>query len=401
MLAQTKQQITVEAEKLEQTIWDMALFLHDNPELGLEEYKSAAYLTELLEAHGFAVERSVAGLETAFRATYQVGPQASPAVAYLAEYDALPDIGHACGHNLIGAAGVGAGIVLSKIKSLPGRIVVLGTPAEESAGGKIPMVKQGLLAGIDAAMMVHPGDRHERREKNLAVIPVKVEFRGKPAHAAAEPFEGVNALDAMIALFNNIGLLRQQLNDDVRIHGFISHGGTASNIIPEYTRAEFLVRASQLERTFEVLEKFKNCVKAAAVATGAAETIHVNMEHMYEPLMTNGVIMDLYEQNMRQLGVELEPQDPASYGGSSDIGNVSQAVLAIHPTLGIAEPGQVLVGHHPDFTAAAKSKLARVALGFGVQALAMCGADLLLQPEVIAAVRAEFEKDAASDRGKS
>ncbi len=394
MLEKIKQQIQKEAERIEQEMWETALFIHEHPELGSEEFQAVEKLTRLLEKHGFAVERGVAGLKTAFRATYALDGSTSPTVAYLAEYDALPEIGHACGHNLIGVMSAGAGILLSKLKNgLKGRAVVLGTPDEEGGGGKIAMIKEGIFHGIDAAMMVHPGgSANIKRKWNLAAFPVVVEFHGKPAHAAAKPFEGVNALDAMILLFNNIAQLRQQLKDDVRIHGIITHGGAAANIIPEYTRGEFAVRASVLNRTHEVLEKFKNCVKAAALATGATETIHIDRDKAYEPLMTNSVLLDLYGSNTRLLGVEIEEQAPSEFGGSSDMGNVSQVVPAIHPTGGIAEPGTEIAGHSREFAEASKSERAKTAMMHGMQALAMCGADLLGNPDTLKAVKEEFQQ---------
>ncbi len=392
MLTQTRQKILAEVKKQEQTIWDIAVYIHENPELGLAEHKASAYLTDLLESHGFTVERGAAGLDTAFHATCTLNSKPSPCVAFMAEYDALPELGHACGHNLIAAAGVGTAMVLTKIDSLKGRIVVLGTPAEESFGGKIPFVKKGYLADVDAAMMVHPSELHEVRGQSRSCVGSIVEFQGRPAHVAGRPHDGINALDAMIQLFNNIGLLRQQLHDDVRIHGYITHGGVAANIIPEYTRAKFLVRASTNKRTFDTLEKFKNCVRAAALATGATETITLGQEHMYEPLKSNSVIMGRYIQNMEQMGVTVRPQDPLQFGGSTDMGNISQAVPAIHPRLGIAEPGQALPGHSHEFAAAAISERARVALAQGVTALAMCGAELLVNPELMAAAKAEFEE---------
>ena len=393
MLKKIKQQILKESESIEQEVWETALFIHEHPELGSEEFQAVEKLTKLLEKHDFTVEREVAGLKTAFRATYVLNGNASPTVAYLAEYDALPGVGHACGHNLIGAMSAGAGILLSKLKDgLNGRIVVLGTPDEEGEGGKISMIKEGLFSDIDAAMMIHPGGSGDiKRKWNLAAFPVVVEFHGKPAHAASKPYEGINALDAMILLFNNIAQLRQQLKNDVRIHGIITHGGAAANIIPEYTRGTFAVRASELDRTYDVLEKFKNCVKAAALATGATENIQINFEQAYEPLMTNNVLMNLYSENMQALGVEIKEQSPSELGGSSDMGNVSQVVPAIHPSGGIAEPGQEIISHSHEFAAASKSERAKTAIMLGMQALAMCGVDLLGNPDTLRAVKEEFQ----------
>lgn len=393
-----KQNIQQETRKLEEDLWEAAVFIHEHPELGSQEFQAVEKLTGLLEKHGFSVERGIAGLQTAFRATFTLNGSPAPSVAYLAEYDALPEVGHACGHNLIGVMSVGAGIALSKIRdSLTGRIVVLGTPDEEGGGGKITMVKQRVFDDIDAAMMIHPGSKDVKRKWNLAAFSVFVEFFGKPAHAAAKPHEGINALDAMIQLFVNIGLLRQQLTDDVRIHGIITHGGAAANVIPEYTRAKFVVRASELARTYQVLEKFKQCARAAALATGAREQIHLDTESIYEPLLTNEALLELYTENMQCLGVDIEEQSLSELGGSSDIGNVSQVVPAIHPTGGIAEAGVEIPGHSHEFATAAKSDMAKKAMMRGVQALAMCGADLLGNPETLQAVKQEFQQQAVKN----
>ena len=391
-----KQHIRKEAQNIEREMWDAAVFIHEHPELGSQEFQAAEKLSGLLEQHGFAVERGIAGLDTAFRATYTLNGESSPTIAYLAEYDALPEVGHACGHNLIGAMSIGTGIVLSKIRDgLKGRIVVLGTPDEECSGGKIAMVKHGIFDDIDAAMMIHPGSRDVKRKYNLAAFPVFVEFHGKPAHAASQPFKGVNALDAMIQLFNNVGLLRQQLSDDIRIHGIITHGGAAANIIPEYSSAKFIVRASELTRTHAVLEKFEQCVKGAALATGATENIRIDLDSVYEPLMTNTVLMDLYAANLKRLGIDAEEQAPSEFGGSSDIGNVSQVVPAIHPTGRIAKAGEEITGHSREFAAASKSEQAKIGMLQGIQALVMCGVDLLGNSETLKAVKEEFRQNAA------
>lgn len=393
MLDAIKQEIQREVCKIEDDLWDTAVFIHEHPEPGLQEFQAVEKLTGLLEHHGFTIERDIAGMKTAFRATYTLNGTLAPTVAYLAEYDALPEVGHACGHNLIGVMSVGAGIALSKIRhGLRGRIVVLGTPDEEGGGGKIAMVKQHVFDDIDAAMMIHPGSKDVKRKRNLAAFSVFVEFFGKPAHAAAKPFEGINALDAMIQLFVNVGLLRQQLTDDVRIHGIITHGGVAANIIPEYTRAKFVVRASELARTYQVLEKFKNCVRAAALATGTKERTHLDENSIYEPLLPNNTLIDLYAENMKRLGVDVEEQLPGELGGSSDIGNVSQVIPAIHPTLSIVSSGVDIPGHSHEFAIAAKSEQAKIAMTKGVQALALCGSDLLGNIEVLSAVKAEFQQ---------
>ncbi len=388
-----KQELQKQAREIEQRMWDAALFMHAHPELGRQEFLAQERLCSLLAAHGFHIEKDLAGLETAFRATYSFDGNDAPTVAYLAEYDALPEIGHACGHNLIAAMSVGAAIVLSKIQGgLHGRVMVLGTPDEEGGGGKIELIQHGAFKDIDAAMMIHPGSRDIKRKWNLAAVSCIVEFYGKAAHAADCPFDGINALDALIQLFNSVSLLRQQLRDDVRIHGIITDGGSAANIIPEYTRAQFLVRASELQRTYNVLEQFIQCVKGAALATGTREQITIDRDHMYEPLMTNNLLMELYADNMQRLGVQVEEQHPGELGGSSDIGNVSQLVPAIHPTGRIFRPGQDAPGHSHEFALASKSEEARLNMLLGIQALAMCGADLLGQPDILCKVKEEFQK---------
>lgn len=393
MLDAIKQEIQQEVCKIEDDLWNTAIFIHEHPELGTQEFQAVEKLTGLLAQHGFTIEREIAGMKTAFRATYSLNGAATPTIAYLAEYDALPEVGHACGHNLIGVMSVGAGIALSKIRNgLSGRIVVLGTPDEEGGGGKIAMVKQHVFDDIDAAMMIHPGSKNVKRKWNLAAFSVFVEFFGKPAHAAAKPFDGINALDAMIQLFVNVGLLRQQLTDDVRIHGIITHGGVAANIIPEYTRAKFVVRASELARTCQVVEKFKNCVRAAALATGATERIHLDEDRIYEPLLPNDTLIELYAQNMKRVGIDVEEQSPVELGGSSDIGNVSQVTPAIHPSLSIVSPGVDIPGHSREFAIAAKSEQAKIAMTKGIQALALCGSDLLGNIELLNAAKAEFQQ---------
>src|SRR5687767_13396838 len=218
--------------------------IHDNPELGYQEVKAAAWLGEFLEAQGFKVERGVAAVETAFRATIETGE--GPTVAILCEYDALPAIGHACGHNVIAASGAGAGAALAAVKDqLPkGRIHVIGTPAEEGGGGKVKLIKGGVFKDVDAAMMVHGWDKWIGHQDLLGIVRVGFEFTGKAAHASADPWQGVNALDAVIQTFNNVSMLRQQVRPEARIHGIVNDGGAAANIIPEFASATFFMRAA-------------------------------------------------------------------------------------------------------------------------------------------------------------
>jgi amidohydrolase len=231
----------------------LARRIHAHPETAFNEHQAAAWLTETLARHGFVVERGIAGLETAFRAEIR-GVRPGPTVAILAEYDALPELGHACGHNLIACAAVGAGIGLAAVRdALPGTVLVLGTPAEEGGGGKVIMLQRGAFAGVDAAMMFHPAGYTVAERPSLASYRLTVRFAGKAAHAAAAPYEGVNALDALIQTFTAVGLLRQQLRDDARVHGIITYGGAAPNIIPDRAEAVFTCRAADAAYARDVL----------------------------------------------------------------------------------------------------------------------------------------------------
>ncbi|NJN84226.1 MAG: M20 family metallopeptidase, partial [Caldilineaceae bacterium] len=238
--------------------------IHANPEVAFEEFASMALLADLAESHGFEVTRGVAGLETAFVAT-SLGEAPGPTLAFIAEYDALPGLGHACGHNIIGTAATGAALAIQSVRAeIPGVIKLIGTPAEERGGGKVIMVERGIFDDVDASMMIHPGAKAMTTRGTLASNKVRFEFFGKAAHAAVAPDRGINALDACILTFNNINALRQHLTDDVRIHGIITHGGVAANIVPEYAAAEFSVRATTSEASFDVLQKVMRCAEAGA-----------------------------------------------------------------------------------------------------------------------------------------
>ncbi|MEI2616240.1 MAG: amidohydrolase [Thermomicrobiales bacterium] len=281
-------------------------WMYEHPELGHQEREAVARLTAALEQHGATIERQTAGMETSFRASFD-GPVNEPTVAILAEYDALPEVGHGCGHNIIATAAIGAGIALGALADqLPGRVIVLGCPAEESAvpdaGGKIPLVEQGYFDDVDAAIMIHPGtEDYVPFDSTLVAYGLSFEFFGKPAHAAAAPHEGINALDAIIQMFNAVGLLRQQLRPDVRIHGIITHGGGAPNVIPPYTAARFRVRASDPVYAREVVDKVVRCAEAGAVATGARLEWRQYIKP-YQNMITNHVVGDTISRNMVQLG---------------------------------------------------------------------------------------------------
>jgi amidohydrolase len=364
----------------------LSLNIHDNPELGFKEEKASAWLTGYLEDNGFHVERGIAGLPTAFRATYGQG---SPRVALLAEYDALPKIGHGCGHNIIGVSAVGAGVASKHIvDQLGGSVVVLGTPAEEGFGGKIDMVKTGAFEEIDVAMIVHPDTRNMSTEEALAASTLEVEFFGRPAHAAAQPHKGINALDAMILAFTSINSLRQHIRGDARIHGIITDGGEAPNIVPAHSAAVFLVRALDDDYLAELRDRVLNCFTGASVATGARLEYRWR-DRTYAPMKNNMTLAGLFKQNLESLGRKVEAFDPRFGLGSTDMGNVSQVVPSIHPAIAIA-PREVLI-HTPEFAAAAASEAGHNGLLDAAKAMAMTVADIL-QPGTIDRIRQEFRR---------
>ena len=360
--------------------------IHDNPELGYQEVKACAWLAEFLAGKGFKVERSVAGVDTAFRATIETGD--GPTIAIMCEYDALPAIGHACGHNVIAAAGAGAGAGLAAVRDrLPkGRIHVIGTPAEEGGGGKIKLLRGGVFREVDVAMMVHGWDTWIPHQDLLGIVRVGFEFTGKAAHAAADPWEGVNALDAVIQTFNNVSMLRQQMRPDARIHGIVTNGGAAPNIIPEVAACTFYVRAAKLDYMWELYRRVVACAEGAAKATGCSMTV-VDMEAPYEPLKRNNTLLGLFKANMTSVGAVESPAPDRL--GSSDIGNVSQVIPAIQPMVQIAPNGTPI--HSRAFEKAATTPLARQGMCQAAKTMAMTTYDLLADPGLVKRARAEFE----------
>ncbi len=365
--------------------------IHDHPELGYEEVKACGWLAEFLGRQGFQVETGTAGVATAFRATIETG--AGPAIAILCEYDALPGIGHACGHNVIATSGAGAGAALAAVKSqLPkGRIEVIGTPAEEGGGGKIKLLKGGVFKDVDCAMMIHGFDRTLLHQDLLGIVRVMFEFSGKAAHASVDPWEGANALDACIQTFNAISMLRQQMRPECRIHGIINNGGAAPNIIPEYAACTFLVRAPALDTMWALYKRVVACAEGAAQAAGV--TLKVNqLENVYEPMISNPVLLDLFAANMKAAGLEEGEAIPGRLG-SSDIGNVSQVMPAIQPMIAIAPLGMPI--HSRDFADAAVKPLARAGMVAAAKAMALTTYDLLAEPARVKDAKAAFAKRGA------
>ncbi len=385
---QTKDAIGAAVDGLAGELETLSRAIHDHPELGYQETKASAWLGEFLERHGFKVERGAGGVETAFRASLETGD--GPTIAILCEYDALPGIGHACGHNVIAGAGAGAGAALAAVKArLPrGRILVVGTPAEEGGGGKVKLIRAGIFRDVDCAMMIHGFDRTLLHQDLLGIVRITFEFTGKAAHASADPWAGINALDACVQTYTAVSMLRQQVRPDCRIHGIITSGGAAPNIIPEYAAASFYVRAPRIDTMWDLSRRVVACAEAAARATGA--TLKVDQaDNVYEPLKRNQTLLDLFDANMRQVGLA-EGQAIPDRLGSSDIGNVSQVIPAIQPMIGIAPTGMAI--HTREFAAAAVQPMAWTAMLAAAKTMAMTTYDLLADPAKVKAAKEEFAR---------
>ncbi len=384
-----KQKANADVDRRREDLIDLSLRIHANPEIAFEEEESAALLCDYLEANGLAVERGICQIPTAFRASIGSG---APRIAFLAEYDALPGVGHGCGHNIIGTSSCAAGIALKPlVAETGGTVLVIGTPAEEAAGGKVYMAARGAFDDLDCAMMVHPGNRNTAVAFALACLELEVEFEGRAAHAAARPEAGLNALDAMVAAFTNIGLLRQQLRDTARVHGIITDGGQAVNVIPHHTAAKLLVRSETDDYMDEELKpKVLACFQGAAEATGCKLTHRWGEESRYKAMRTNLALAEAYKANVEALGRKVVGQESPRSMGSTDMGNVSTIVPAIHPSLAIA-PMHVPV-HTVDFREIAASEAGHQGLLDSAKALAMTAVDVLLDGELRKRMREEFEK---------
>jgi amidohydrolase len=360
--------------------------IHAKPETAFQEFQSAALLCETLESHGFSVERGVGGLETAFRAEAR-GKGQGPTIALLAEYDALPELGHACGHNLIATSAIAAGIAVRQVLGeLPGCVLVIGTPAEEGRGGKLLLLERGVFHAVDAAMMVHPSAWTMVARTSLASMRLTVEFTGKASHAAAAPEDGINALEAVILTFNNINALRLHLKPDARVHGIITHGGTAANIVPEYAAALFSVRAAKKSYAEQVLQRVIQCAQGAGVATGAQ--LEYIIEPGYADMIPNQAMARAFAENWRAISVQVNEPRPNERMGSTDMGNVSHAVPAIHPYIAIAPDGTA--GHTVEFREAAISAAGQAGMLNAAKGMAMTTIDLLSDPPLMQAVKQEF-----------
>lgn len=367
--------------EVETTVLDLSHRIHAHPELGFEEEKASGWLADALDAACFEVKRGVCDLPTAFSARAGKGPLH---IAICAEYDSLPGIGHACGHNMIAAMAIGAGIAAAKAADEVGLTIhVIGTPAEEvgNASGKVLMLERNGFAGIHAAMMVHPAPVEMIEAHLIAASMFDVNYTGKEAHASAFPEMGINAADALTVAQTSIGLLRQHLRPTDRVHGFTTHGGEAPNVIPAHTSARYIVRAENLEELKDARAKVYRCFEAGAVATGSKLQI-LGGDKPYADMRFDHEMSAIYKGNAEALGREFAALSPmmARLAASTDMGNVSQVIPSIHPMIGI---NSLPAGNHqPEFTAHCITEIADKAVLDGSLAMAWTAIDLAQQPAI-------------------
>jgi len=386
----TKARAAAAVEAARDEILELSHRIHANPEPAFEEHQAAAWVAEAIGRHGYVVEHPAGSLATAVRGRMTGGLGADgPRIAVLAEYDALPGLGHGCGHNTMAASGVGAAIALAAVRdAFAGEVVFLGTPAEERGSGKAIMIRDGLFEGLDAALLYHPCDRSHVEIAPLASEDVSVVFRGLQSHAAADPWNGKNALDAMIALFVSVGLWRQQLQPHARVHGIIQEGGTAANIVPDRTRAWFMIRSAD-QPYYEVMKaRFRALCEAAALAAGVE--VEVEFSGGATTMKHNRALAARWVANAEALGIRDEGMDPSS--GSTDMANVSWVVPAIHPELAITDVPTP--GHSIEFRDAAARPRADGTVLTAATLVAQTALDLLCDPSLVEAAWREFRGDA-------
>lgn len=379
-------------EKLS-TYQNIALEIHENPEVSNYEFFASKTLSEQLSEEGFEVKLDVAGHRTGFDARYK-SSRSGPVVVFFAEYDALPGLGHGCGHNLFGATSSLAAVALKElIDEVGGEVRVYGTPGEEggeNGSAKGSFVREGFFDDVDIALGVHPGYKHGLTKTSLANDPVDVEFFGKPAHAAGAPHKGVNALDAIIQVYNGVNALRQQLADDIRIHGVITNGGVAPNIIPDYASARFYLRSSSRPSLNEVYTKFENIVKGAALQTGTDYKFGL-FQNSVDNVVPTPLFDEVYEKHLNNYGEFIAEDNNKGGSGSTDAGNISQVIPTIHPNIKISD--EPIVGHTVEFREASRSQAGLDSIGLGAKLLAHTALDIIIDPDLLEAIKRQHAEN--------
>lgn len=388
-MSELKNQISQFIDTNAKIYQDISLAIHAKPEVSDFEYFASQILSEQLKKEGFEIELPAAGHRTGFAATYKSN-KTGPTVVFLAEYDALAGLGHGCGHNVFGATSSLAGAALKSIvDQIGGEVRVYGTPGEEggqNGSAKGSFVKKGYLNDVDFALCTHPGSSPEDglSTRNYACAPVDIEFWGKPAHAAGCPQDGINALDAQILTYAAIGVLRQQLTDRIRIHGVIVEGGTAPNVIPEYTKAKYYIRAADIDTLHELYEKVENIVKGSALQTGCTSSMKL-YQNLVENMVLTPSLDAIYEKYITELGNTVKHVEDVIMPGSSDVGNISQVVPTIQPHISITDVQ--IAGHSQDMVNASCSQKAMDAIVKGAKALAFTALELFENPEELVKVK--------------
>ena len=386
-VVEAKEIVRAEIDRLTPTLLEVSHSIHANPELNFEEHHAHDTLTGVLEDEGLAVERGAYDMATAFES--RVGADDGPTVAVLCEYDALPGIGHACGHNIIGAAGLGAGLAIAKVaEALGGRVAILGTPAEEGGGGKEFMIRRGAFDDIDLAMMVHPADRDLRTMHTIAIQQLDVQYTGRAAHAAASPHTGLNALDAAVLGYNAVAALRQHIRPEERIHGIFADGGDKPNIVPSKAATEWYVRSGNMDSLEALKTRVLDCLHGGALSAGC-EMHHEWIDPPFFDMIDNHPLLDLYVQNAMEVGRHPLPEaEGAMVVGSTDMGNVSYSVPAIHPMIKVAPEGTPI--HTPEFEVYAGREEGDRAVIDGALTMALTLVDCLASSETRDAIRGAF-----------
>lgn len=377
------------AEVIKDELICLSKEIYENPELSNEEHFACKSHIDLLKKHNFVVEENFMGLPTAFKATHDSGKDGAT-IAYFAEYDALPGVGHGCGHNILGAVSTGAGIALSKaIDEVGGKVLVFGCPAEETSGAKVLMADGGAFHEVDVTLVAHPENRYCQSGKSLAMEALRFEYFGKSAHAATSPELGINALDGVIGLFNNINALRQHIRSDARIHGIIKDGGVAANVVPDYACADFYARATTKEYLMSLVEKLKQCGQASALANGANVKIS-NYEATYYNLITNETLSGIFSQKLQDMGCKKIHESRKSFG-SLDMGNVSHVCPSIHPYFDICGDEKT-AAHTKEFADFSVTPYANEQMILTVKALALTGYEVICNKELLKKIKEEFQE---------
>ncbi len=388
MVDGVKRYFRAQADQIHEEVWEIARRIGLNPELGYEEYYASEQLTNYLGDQGFHIEKGIGGLKTAFSAYFK-GSLPGPRIVFLAEYDALPGIGHGCGHNLIGAASTGAAVVLSRYRDLPGEVWVMGTPAEETSGAKVTLVEQGYFDHMDAALMFHPGSQNVPQISTLALDAWEFVFWGRSAHAVAAARYGINALDALIDFFSRVNEIKSKLNEDCKINGIIVEGGTTPNVIPDRAVAHFYIRADRRDKLNRLSEQVIGCAWQVAQDYGAKVEWN-KFEFSYDEMRSNQTLASAFAKNLFELGIRnICPQQSAL--GSVDMGNASHVVPSIHPYLILGRGMDI--PHTKEFAQAAVGAEGKRLLLLAIEALALTGWDVLSDSKLLEKIKEEFRSE--------